>query len=484
MNINASFADLNIREEILKAVQNMGFEEPSAVQAAVIPTALLGKDIIVQAQTGTGKTVAFGIPIVERMETDIRSVQAVVLAPTRELAIQVSEELNKLGRFKRLRSVAIYGGQPVEVQKKILGQRVHIVVGTPGRMLDQITRGNINLVEVKVLVLDEADKMFDLGLGREVREIVEAMPRDRQTMMFSATITHIVRELAETYMRSPQSVVITPQQVTTERIEQGYYLVSERAKFPLLLSLISNEEVGAKIVFCRTKKGVEQLVAQLSRLGYPVLGLQGDMSQDKRLETIRSFKCGDGDCLVATDVAARGLDIENITHVINYDIPFDAESYVHRIGRTGRADKSGIAMTFVTEHEQDFLRKIEEFTGFPIAKKETPPAVTEKFFTDNIEHKAEAKQILRNVDDPMKGHLDSEITRLHINSGRKNKVRPTDIVGAITGATGLSGEVIGVIEIYDTYSFVDIMNGYGTQVLEAMKNSTMKGKPVRVELAK
>lgn len=482
MDTSVSFLKLNIEEEILKAVKNMGFEEPSAVQAAVIPVALGHKDIIVQAQTGTGKTVAFGIPIVEKIETDIRNIQAVVLAPTRELAIQVSEEITKLGRFKRLRSVAIYGGQPIDVQKRVLNQRVHIVVGTPGRMLDQITRGNIDLTHVKILVIDEADKMFDLGLGKEVREILEAIPKKRQTMMFSATITSTVEELAETYMNSPQHITITPQQITTDKIIQWHYRVSEGAKFSLLLSLLADHDGGAKIVFCRTKKAVERLTSQLNSLGYPVLGLQGDMLQEKRLETIRSFKRGDRDCLIATDVAARGLDIEDVTHVINFDIPLDAESYIHRIGRTGRAGNEGIAITFVTEPELGFLRKIEEFAGYPIPKKEIPPLVDVSAFQKSAKKQVEASQMVKPAEE--KGRLDGEITRLYISSGRKNKVRPTDIVGAITGATGLSGEVIGVIEIYDNYSFVDIMQGYGEFVLEAMGNSTMKGKPIRVERAK
>lgn len=482
MDTSVSFMDLHIEKEILKAVQNMGFEEPSPVQAAVIPIALGHKDIIVQAQTGTGKTVAFGIPIVEKTKTDTRNIQAVVLAPTRELAIQVSEEITKLGRFKRLRAVAIYGGQPIDVQKRVLNQRVHIVVGTPGRMLDQILRGNIDLAHVQILVIDEADKMFDLGLGNEVREILEAIPKTRQTMMFSATITGIVEELAETHMISPQKITMTPQQITTDKIRQCHYLVSEGAKFSLLLALLADQEGGAKIVFCRTKKAVDKLTSHLNKLGYPVLGLQGDMLQEKRLETIRSFKRGDRACLIATDVAARGLDIEDVTHVINFDIPLDAESYIHRIGRTGRAGNEGTAITFVTEAELGFLRKIEEFTGYAIPKQDLPPMVDVAAFQRSTAAQVKAKQVVKSVDE--KGRLDGEITRLHISAGRKNKVRPTDIVGAITGATGLAGEVIGVIEIYDNYSFVDIMQGYGERVLEAMGNSTIKGKPIRVERAK
>lgn len=473
------FTDFHIREELLKAIQNMGFEKPSDVQTAVIPVALDNKDVLVQAHTGTGKTLAFGIPIVEKVETDKRSIQAVVLVPTRELAIQVAEEITKLGRFKRIRCVAIYGGQPVDVQKRILNQRVHIVVGTPGRMLDHITRNNIRLMEVNMLVLDEVDKMFDLGLVKEVEAIIQAIPMERQTMMFSATVKDKTTELVDKYLSEPQFISLAPQQVVTSKIQQWYCRTDEGAKFATLIHLLAYQGSGAEIVFCRTRSMVQLLTEKLRNMGYIAMGLHGDMTQDKRLEVIRGFKHGDYNCLIATDVAARGLDINDVTLVINYDIPLEAESYVHRIGRTGRTDNEGTAITLVTENEFGILGKIEDFIGQQIPPKELI-LMGDTPYLENIAVKS--KPMGAEVNAKL-GTYDNEITRLHIRAGRKNKLRPTDIVGAITAATGLSSDVIGIIEIYDTYSFVDIISGHGERVLEAMQNTSMKGRRIKVERA-
>jgi ATP-dependent RNA helicase DeaD len=481
MDIDESFTELNVSEEILKAIREMGFSQPSEVQAVVIPIALGNQDIIVQAQTGTGKTAAFAIPIVEKIDVNRRNIQALVLAPTRELAIQISEEIGRVGKFKRIRSLAVYGGQPVDIQKAMLKQRVHVVVATPGRLLDHIERGHIDLGQIQMLVLDEADRMLDMGLVEEVRSVLKVIPCARQTMMFSATITKAVNELADVFMISPQRVMTAPEQLAAETVEQYYWIVEEHDKISYLNSIFADDTFGSILVFCRTRATVADVTQTIKTAGFQVRGVQGNLPQEKRLEAIRSFKRGEYRYLIATDVAARGLDIDAIPLVINFDIPLDTESYIHRIGRTGRAGNRGIAITFVTETELNILQKIEDFIGSNICK------INSLAELDCISRNGDSKQntYARRVDsdETNGGNRPSEITRLYIGAGRKQKIRPTDIVGAMTGAAGVPGEAVGVIEIYDTYSFVDILYGYGSDVLERMKHHTLKGKRVKVERA-
>jgi ATP-dependent RNA helicase DeaD len=481
MNIDTCFTEFNVSEEILKALREMEFTQPSDVQAAVIPIALVNQDIIVQAQTGTGKTVAFAIPIVEKIDADRRNIQAVVLAPTRELAIQISEEIGRVGKFKRIRSLAVYGGQPVDIQKAMLKQRVHVVVATPGRLLDHIERGNIDLAQIQMLVLDEADRMLDMGLVEEVRSVLKVIPCARQTMMFSATITKAVTELADVYMISPQRVITAPEQLAAQTVEQHYWIMEEQKKVSHLSSIFVDHTLGSILIFCRTNATVAKLTQNMKMSGFQVQGLQGNLPQEKRLEAIRSFKRGEYRYLIATDVAARGLDIDAISLVINYDIPLDPESYVHRIGRTGRAGNRGIAITFVTESELHVLRKIEDFIGFNISKIDNLSDLEWISRNEDIKQKTYAR---REGGEEANGvSRPSEIIRLYIGAGRRQKIRPTDIVGAMTGAAGVPGEAVGVIEIYDTYSFVDILYGYGDDVLERMKHHTLKGKRVKIERA-
>lgn len=479
-----NFEDLKLGEGILKAIKNMGFEKPSEVQNAVIPVALEGRDMIVQSQTGTGKTAAFGIPICENIDVEEKAVQAIIITPTRELALQVAYDINNIGRFNRIKSIAIYGGQSITVQTRALKQRVHVIVGTPGRVIDHIERGNINLSKVKVMVIDEADEMFDMGFTADVESIIKKTPANRQMMLFSATISEKIEKLTKKHMKDPKKISLTPENVTVDKTKQSYYVVDEKTKFTSLNRILCAEDTGSTIIFCGTKISVANVLESMENERYSVLGLSGDMTQAERLQVIKKFKQGEMQYLVATDVASRGLDIEDITHVINYDIPLNAESYVHRIGRTGRAGKTGIALTLVTPREIKFLETIEDYINERIPEAELPTVLQAKEGRVAKKMLAPFHKAEKSINKEKAMLSPGDITRLHISGGRKNKIRPTDIVGAIIGSSGIANESIGVIDIYDTYIYVDIMNGEGNKVLEALNKSTIKGKNLVVERAK
>ena len=351
------FGDLELDKKIVAALADMGFEEPSPIQKEGIPIALEGKDMIGQAQTGTGKTAAFGIPILQNMDIHDKHIQALVMSPTRELAIQVAEEVSKIGKHMRARVLPVYGGQPIDRQIRALRNGVQIVIGTPGRLLDHIRRGTIKLDGVKFLVLDEADEMLDMGFIEDMEEIIKNVPAERQTMLFSATMPKEILGLTKKYMHTPKVVAIHKEIVTAPLIDQYYY--ETRDKVDGLCRILDTADNSKMIIFCRTKKGVDELVSALGTRGYLADGLHGDLSQNQRDKVMKKFRAGNSDILVATDVAARGLDIDNITHVVNFDIPQDPESYVHRIGRTGRAGNTGIAITFITAREFRQLKLIE-----------------------------------------------------------------------------------------------------------------------------
>lgn len=476
-----NFEELNISEEILKSLKNMGFKNPSPVQQVAIPPALEGKDIIVKSQTGTGKTAAYAIPILEKIELEEKLVQVLVLAPTRELAVQVSKEIDNLGKFKRIRSTAIYGGQPIDLQTRVLKQRVHIIVSTPGRILDHIGRGNIDLSKVNTVIIDEADQMFDMGFINDVEAIVDKTPNNRQIMLFSATISEKVERITEKYMKNAVKISITPEEITGEKIDEAYYMMDEKFKFSSLCRILCGEEVDSAIIFCETKANVGILSNKMRRKGFNVYELHGDLTQDERLDTINKFKQGEFNILVATDVAARGIDVDDVTHVINYDIPLYTDSYVHRIGRTARAGKSGKAITLVTPNQLRFLESIQEFIGHSIPKNEVPK---EEVTAESIKKFNLRLKNIKRKKNEKKADISSEITTLYIKAGKKNKIRPGDLVGAIVGATGLAADAIGVIDIYDHYTYVDIMGGYGDEVLEKLKEGTIKGKKIKIEKAK
>ena len=366
------FEDLKISGDLLKSIRAMGFEEATPIQAEAIPYALEGKDLIGQAQTGTGKTAAFGIPIIERLEKGCSSIQGLVITPTRELAVQVAEELNRIGQCKGAKTLPIYGGQDIERQIRALKKKPEIIVGTPGRLMDHMRRKTIRLHDLKVVVLDEADEMLNMGFVEDIEAILQEVPEERQTLLFSATMAKPIQNLAQKFMQNPLVIKVKSKEVTVPSIEQYYLEVQEKYKFDVLCRLLDSHSPELAIVFGRTKKRVDELSEALNKRGYSAEGIHGDLTQSKRDTVLRQFKENVIDILVATDVAARGLDISGVTHVYNFDIPQDPESYVHRIGRTGRAGKSGLAVTLVNPREIGHLRVIEGLTKRKIPRKPIP----------------------------------------------------------------------------------------------------------------
>ena len=366
------FEDLHISEPILRALNDMGFEEPTPIQREAIPVAKSGQDMIGQAQTGTGKTAAFGIPALEQVDSTIQDPQVLILSPTRELAIQVAEELNKMAQHTNIQALPIYGGQDIGRQFRMLKKHPRVIVATPGRLMDHMERKSIVFDHVKVVILDEADEMLNMGFVDDINKILTAVPEDRQTLLFSATMPKAIQELAETYLTEPTLIRMKPTQVTMDLIEQYYIEVQDRQKFDVLCRLLDIQAPELAIVFGRTKRRVDEVTEALKKRGYMAEGIHGDLSQQKRDSVIRQFREGTIDILVATDVAARGLDISGVTHVYNYDLPQDPESYVHRVGRTGRAGKAGVAMTFVIPREIEHLHAIERLTKRKIARRKAP----------------------------------------------------------------------------------------------------------------
>jgi len=407
------FEELGISQATLKAVLKMGFEEATPIQSETIPLSLANRDVIGQAQTGTGKTAAFGIPLVEKVNLQDDVIQGIIIAPTRELAIQVSEELYKIGSGKRVRVLPIYGGQDINRQIRSLKKSPHIIVGTPGRLLDHINRRTIRLDSVQTVILDEADEMLNMGFIEDIEAILAKIPNERQTLLFSATMPGPIQKIAEKFMQNPEIVRVKTKEMTVSSIDQYYIEVQERSKFDILTRLLDIQSPELAIVFGRTKRRVDELSEALNLRGYTAEGIHGDLSQAKRMSVLRKFKEGSIDVLVATDVAARGLDISGVTHVYNFDIPQDPESYVHRIGRTGRAGKEGVSVTFVTPREKSYLNVVEKTTKHKMERMKPPTldealegqqrAVVDKILqaieSNNLQYyKAAAEELLETND--------------------------------------------------------------------------------------
>ncbi len=520
-----NFGDLVLSKQTLQALTEMGFEEPSPIQREAVPLALEGADMIGQAQTGTGKTAAFGIPIVEKVNPKFQAVQAIIVTPTRELAVQVSEEIGKIGKYRHVKTLAIYGGQSIDRQIRALRYGCQVVVGTPGRVLDHLNRGTLRLQYVKHVVLDEADEMLDMGFIDDIESILKQVPSEqRQVMLFSATMPIEIRKLANTYMQNPKSVAVSRDELTVPQIEQVFYETRENIKVDALSRIIDTEEIGQGIIFCRTKRGVDELVAALEARGYFADALHGDLSQQQRDRVMKRFRDGKTELLIATDVAARGLDIDNVTHVINFDIPQDPESYVHRIGRTGRAGRKGIAITLISPREYRQLRSIERLVKARIVRRELPSladiserqaenlkkhimkvlktnlgtyrpiviSLLEEY--DSIDLAAAAlKYAVEGVDtedhaaeDQIIGNTGGSpgMVRLFMNIGRSQQIRPQDIVRWIADESGIPGNIIGLINIYDRFTFVEVPEEYANRVLSCMHQNMIKGRKVSVEPAK
>ena len=378
MENTIKFSDLGISEEILRAVEEMGYTQPSPIQEQAIPFVLQGRDVIGQAQTGTGKTAAFAIPIIDLVDADFLKPQAIILCPTRELAVQVEGEIQKLAKYHRkISSVAIYGGESIDKQIRVLKKGVQIVVGTPGRVQDHINRGTLKLQDAGIIVLDEADEMLDMGFRDDIEAILQEMPEERQTVFFSATMAKPILDLTRKYQNEPEIIKVAKNELTVAKIDQVFYEVKQSLKMELMARLMNLNNYALSVVFCNTKRMTDEVTESLGARGILAEALHGDLSQAQRDKVMGKFRKGLCTVLVATDVAARGIDVDNVEAVFNFDIPLDEEYYVHRIGRTGRAGKSGTAITFITgRREMMKLRDLERFTKASINKM-TPPSVSE-----------------------------------------------------------------------------------------------------------
>ena len=524
------FNEFKLSAELLAEIDKAGFVEASPIQEQTIPLALEGKDVIGQAQTGTGKTAAFGLPTLEKIRTEEATIQALVIAPTRELAVQSQEELFRFGRSKGVKVRSVYGGSSIEKQIKALKSGAHIVVGTPGRLLDLIKRKALKLQDVETLILDEADEMLNMGFLEDIEAIISRVPESRQTLLFSATMPEAIKRIGVQFMKDPEHVKIAAKELTTELVDQYYIRVKEQEKFDTMTRLMDVEQPELSIVFGRTKRRVDELTRGLKIRGFRAEGIHGDLDQNKRLRVLRDFKNGNLDVLVATDVAARGLDISGVSHVYNYDIPQDDEYYVHRIGRTGRAGRSGRAFTFCVGKEIYKLRDIMRYTKTKIIQKKLPTLsdieeIKTNNFLDQVKDVIEEGGLSKYVEivgnmvnddelaatdiaaallklalnDIISSDFDDDINyggteiygdagdsmvRLFINAGKKNKIRAKDIVGAFAGEAGIPGKSIGHVDIYDDYTFVDVPGEYVKDIMTAMKNSKIKGKKVNIEIAK
>lgn len=474
------FEDYKISEPILRALEGLGYTKPTEVQEKVIPSALSKTDVAVKSQTGSGKTAAFGIPICELVDWEENKPQALILTPTRELANQVKEDITNIGRFKRIKAAAVYGKQPFAYQQAELKQKCHVVVGTPGRVMDHIERGTLNLSRIEYLVLDEADEMLNMGFIEQVEAIINKLPAERTTMLFSATLPENVENLQRKYMNNPEHIEIASTETLTDRIEHSLYRVEEKKKFALLRDMTIVENPDSCIIFCRTKDNVDFVVEQLEKHDYTCDKLHGGMMQEDRFAVMNEFKRGEFRYLVATDVAARGIDIDSITHVVNFDVPLEKESYVHRAGRTGRAGKKGKAITFATPYEDKFLKEIEAYIGFEIPERSAPSAEEISSAKPAFQEKMESRPALKKNKNEQ---VNKDIMKLYFNGGKKKKLRAFDFVGTLTSIPGVTAEDIGIIKIQDTVTYIDILNGKGPMVLKAMKDKTVKGKTLKVHKA-
>jgi ATP-dependent RNA helicase DeaD len=501
-----------------------------------------GADVIAQAQTGTGKTAAFALPIIEHLDAARRAPQALILTPTRELAVQVAEAFHSYGKHHDIAVLPVYGGQPIERQLRALSRGVHVVVGTPGRLLDHIQRGTLKLDQVRTVVLDEADEMLDMGFIEDIEAILKETPATRQTALFSATIPSPIADLARRYMREPQRITVKSEQMTVPQIRQIYHEVGGRDKFEVLARVLDFEMPASAIIFCRTKSEVDSLGERLIARAFPAETLHGDLSQIQRDRVMNRFRTGQVELLVATDVAARGLDIEHVSHVINYDIPLDPEIYVHRIGRTARAGRTGCAITLVTPRERRLLRAIERVTGASIQRMRLPTisdvvarrresfketlretigsgglepylimaedlgeefsptdlaAAAFKLLLDQSLMETEdtlAEQEQERFEDERDGRPrrrgprdfgpERGMTRLYIDAGRDDGVRPADIVGAIANEAGIPGRAIGAIELFEQFTLVEVPSNLFEKVLRALRRTTIRGRKISPSVAR
>ncbi len=535
-----TFADLGLSDPVLKAVRDVGYETPSAIQAATIPPLLAGRDVVGLAQTGTGKTAAFALPILSRLDVGQKSPQALVLSPTRELALQVCEAFEVYAsQLRGVHVLPVYGGQAYGVQLSALRRGVHVIVGTPGRIMDHLAKGTLDLSELKYLVLDEADEMLKMGFAEDVETILADTPADKQVALFSATMPPQIRRISKKYLNDAEEITVASKTTTSANTTQRYLMVSYPQKVDALTRILEVENFEGMIVFVRTKNETETLAEKLRARGYSAAAISGDVVQAQRERTVNQLKTGKLDILVATDVAARGLDVDRISHVVNYDIPIDTESYVHRIGRTGRAGRSGAAISFVTPRERRLLGAIEKATRQPLTQMQLPTvddvnvtrlarfddAITEALdqtsriarFRDIIGHyvehhdvpeadvaaalavvaQGETPLLLSPEDDrPLRVERDDRapdrerperrqrstkpMAPYRLEVGRRHRVEPRQIVGALANEGGLSREDFGAIDIRSDFSIVELPADLPADVLGKLRGTRISGKLIEI----
>lgn len=523
-----SFENVGLIEPLLKAVALMGYEEMSPIQAQAIPKILEGMDIVGQAQTGTGKTAAFGLPMLQSIDPKNKKLQGIVLCPTRELAIQVADEFHKFSKYLAgIKILPIYGGQEISRQIRALKGGVQIVIGTPGRVLDHIRRHTLKLSDVTMVTLDEADEMLNMGFREDIEMILSETPDERQTLLFSATMPQPIYELTKKYQKSAEFIKVVKKELTVPMIEQYYYEVKPKNKLDVLTRLIDMYNPKRSLIFCNTKRQVDELVSALLGRNYFAEGLHGDMKQQQRDRVMSAFRNGRTEILVATDVAARGIDVDDVEAVFNYDLPQDDEYYVHRIGRTGRAGKTGRAFSLVIGRDIYKLRDIQRYCKTKIFLQPIPSlndvtAVKADKILEKVQNVIERENLVKlvkiieqkvnaeeytsldvaaaflmmsmgegfNQEELMDKHdefsdagAESGMVRLFINLGKRQNIRPGDILGAIAGETGMSGRLIGTIDMFDKYTFVEVPKEHAMEVIDVMKNAKIKGKTINIEPA-
>jgi ATP-dependent RNA helicase DeaD len=467
-----TFAELGLSEATLAALRDVGYESPSPIQEQAIPPLLEGRDVIGQAQTGTGKTAAFGLPIMEYVDPGQPDVQALVLTPTRELCIQVTQALRAYGAHKRVDVVAVFGGAPIRTQQAQLRAGGHVVVGTVGRVLDLISRHSLVLHDTRFVVLDEADEMLDLGFLEDVEKILSMTPSGRQTALFSATMPPPIRRLADNYLYEPVLIKVQADTLTIDTVEQFQLPVQSREKADKLVEVLAAERPDQAIVFVRTKIRCDQLFRTLRDRGFNVKALHGDMSQGARDGVMLSFKSGRLPILVATDVAARGLDISTVTHIINYDVPTSPDTYVHRIGRTGRVGRSGRAITFVEPRQKREVEAIERHIGTSITPWEKG-AVSKPVAVQARPRRHSKPHIARDGDD-------ADYAKLVLRGGRSLGLSVADIVAAVTRASGLEGEAVRDVQLLERYAFLAVPAPEADRVVDALDGQSLRGHALRL----
>ena len=469
------FARYGLSLPILEALDMLGYHHPTAIQQEVIPLVLAGKNVVARSRTGTGKTAAFAVPLCEMAVWEENSPRALVLEPSRELAVQVSRELFQIGRKKRLKVPAVFGGFPIDKQMQTLKQKSHIVVGTPGRVMDLVRRGSLQLSGITHLVIDEADLMLDMGFLEEVGEIISLLPENRKILLFSATLEKQVQTLIDNYAADAVFVAQDQEDGPPPSIGQAVYEVTAENKYEMFKRVLMKENPDSCMIFCGTREMVNVLFQKLRRDRIFCGMIHGEMEQKERLKNVDAFGRGGFRYLIATDVAARGIDFENIGLVVNYDFPTGKETYVHRIGRTGLNGKDGRAVSLVSAQEKKMLQKVEEYTGTAL------PVLQELIVTQEEEKAFWALQRRKSAPKAGKGEaLNRDIMRLSIGGGRKSKMRTADIVGTICAVDGITAEDIGVIDIRESLTYVEILNRKGPLVLERLQTKPIKGKVRKV----